>query len=115
VGDGSKICFWHDLPWGDTTLKVAFPALFGIAYVKDAAVADNFEHLGDSIQWNMSFTREAHDWEVDVFVSFFQVLHSVKVSRDTEDKLWWVSSKKGVFKVKSFFYSLASSGSSRFS
>jgi hypothetical protein len=94
VGNGSKISFWHDLLCGDTALKEAFPALFGIACVKGAAVADNLEHLGDSIQWNVSFTGEAHDWEVDVFVSFFQVLHSVKVSRDSEDKLWWVSSKK---------------------
>jgi hypothetical protein len=62
----------------------------------------------------VSFTRETHNWEVDVFVSFFQVLHSIKVSRDSEDKLWWVSSKKVVFKVKSFFYSLASFGSRRF-
>jgi hypothetical protein len=62
----------------------------------------------------MSFTREAHDWEVDIFVSFFQVLHSVKVSRGSENKLWWVSSKKGLFKVKSFIYSLACSENSRF-
>jgi hypothetical protein len=71
VGNGSKISFWHDLWCGDTALKVAFTAFFGITRVKDAAVADNLEHLGDSIQWNVSFTREAHDWEVDVFVSFF--------------------------------------------
>jgi hypothetical protein len=62
----------------------------------------------------MSFTMEAHNWEVDVFVSFFQMLHSVKMSRDSKDKLWWVSSKIWVFKVKSFFYSLASAGSNRF-
>jgi hypothetical protein len=62
----------------------------------------------------VSFIREALDWEVDDFVSFFQALHSVKVSRGSEDKLWWVSSKKGLFKIKSFFYSLASTGSSRF-
>jgi hypothetical protein len=49
VGDGSKIIFWHDLWCGDTALKVAFPTLFGIARVKDATVADNLEHLGDSI------------------------------------------------------------------
>jgi hypothetical protein len=55
----------------------------------------------------VSFVREAHDWEVDIFASFFQVLHSVKVRRGIVDKLWWVPSKKGLFKVKSFFYSLA--------
>ena len=25
-----------------------------------------------SNQWNVSFSREAHDWEVDVFASFIQ-------------------------------------------
>jgi hypothetical protein len=80
VGDGSNISFWHDLWCGDTALKVAFPALFGIARVKDASIADNLEFLGDSNQWNVSFIREAHDWEVDDFVSFFQALHSVKVA-----------------------------------
>jgi hypothetical protein len=68
VGDGSKISFWTDLLCGDTTLKVAFPALFGITRAKDASVA---KHLCDSNQWNVSFTREPHDWEVDVFVFFF--------------------------------------------
>jgi hypothetical protein len=56
----------------------------------------------------------AHDWEVGVFASFFQVLHLVKVSRDRADRLWWVSFKKGLFKVKSFFISLACSDSSGF-
>jgi hypothetical protein len=55
----------------------------------------------------VSFVREAHDWEVGVFASLFQVLHSAMVSRDCADRLWWVSSKKGLFKVKSFFISLA--------
>lgn len=113
VGDGSWISFWHNLWCGNTALKVAFSALFGIAHVKDAFDADNLEVLGVSNQWNVSFIREAHDWEVDDFVSFLQVLHSVKVSRGSKDKLWWVSSKKVLFKVKSF-YSLACTGSSRF-
>jgi hypothetical protein len=43
---------------------------------------------------------------VDVFASFFQVLHSVSVRRGSEDGLWWVSSKKCLFKVGSFFSSL---------
>jgi hypothetical protein len=43
---------------------------FLVLLVKDASVADNLEVLGGSIQWNMSFVREAHDWEVDVFASF---------------------------------------------
>jgi len=103
VGDGERIRFWHDLWCGDSVLKEVFPDLFGIARVKDASVADNMEVLGGSTQWNVSFVREAHDWEVDVFASFFQVLHATRVNRDRADRLWWVASKKGLFKVKSFF------------
>jgi len=46
---------------------------------------------------------------MDVFTSFFQVLHSAIVSKGRPDRLWWVSSKRGLFKVKSFFSSLACS------
>jgi hypothetical protein len=93
---------------GDTALRVAFPALFGIARVKDAYFADNLEFLGGFNQWNVSFT-----WEADDFASFFQVLLSVKVRRGSKNTMWWVSSKKGLFKVKSLFLEkcLAHSGS----
>jgi len=63
-------------------LKEAFPVLLGISCANDASVADNLEILGGSIQWNVSFVREAHDWEENVFASFFQVLYSAIVSRD---------------------------------
>jgi hypothetical protein len=61
VGDGARTKFWHDLWCGDRVLKEAFPILFGIARMKDASVVDNMEVLGSSIQWNVSFVREAHD------------------------------------------------------
>jgi hypothetical protein len=83
-------------------LKKAFFVLFGIASAKDASVVDNMEILGGSTYWNVNFVREAHDWEVDAFASFSQVLHTAIVSRDRVDRLWWVSSKKGLFKVNSF-------------
>jgi hypothetical protein len=106
VGDGARVKFWHDMWCGDTVLKEAFPVLFEIARAKDASVADNLELLGGSNQWSVSFSREAYDWEVDVFASLFQVLHSINVRKGSEDRLWWVSSKKGLFKVGSFFSSL---------
>ena len=53
---------------------------------------------GGSTQWNVSFARVVHDWEVHVFVSFFKGLHLVKVRWEGEDKLWWVPSKRGFFR-----------------
>jgi hypothetical protein len=76
--------------------------------------AENLEILGGSNKWNMSFSREVHDWEVNVFTLFFQVLHSVIVRRGSEDRFWWVSSKRGLFKVKSLFNSLSGSEGSCF-
>jgi hypothetical protein len=103
VGDGTKISFWHDLWVRNMTLKTAFPVLFGIAIAKDASIVNNLEFLGGSNQWNVNFTREVHDWKVNVLASFFQMLHSSIVRRGGEDKPWWVPSKKGIFKVKTFF------------
>lgn len=114
VENGSKIRFWHDQWCGDMALKEVFPVLFGIAYKKDASVADHLESIGASNQWDVSFTREAHDWEVDVLASFLRVLYSTRMSRESEDKLWWVAPQKRLFKVRSFYSSLIFSEGSCF-
>jgi hypothetical protein len=114
VGDGSRIRFWQDKWCGEVPLMDAFPGLYEIATMKDASVAVNLEFLGGSNHWNVSFVRAAHDWEVDVFASFFQVLYSVRVNRDCEDQMRWASSKRGLFKVKSLYCSLASLDGCRF-
>jgi hypothetical protein len=57
----------------------------------------------------------AHDWEVDVFASFFKVLYSVRVRQEGKDKLWWVPSKRGLFNVRSFYSVLVSNDGFLFS
>ena len=42
-------------------------------------------------------------WKCGFFASFFRVLYLIRVRRESEDKLWWVPSKKGVFAVRSFY------------
>jgi hypothetical protein len=66
--------------------KKAFPYLYGIACTKYAFVAAHLKLSGDSIEF-VSFARTAHDWEVDVFASFFRVLYSARKRREGEDKL----------------------------
>jgi hypothetical protein len=51
--------------YGDVALKVAFPILYDLACVKDASIAANLEIMGGTNQWNMSFAKVSHDWEVD--------------------------------------------------
>jgi hypothetical protein len=58
-------------------------------------------------QWNVNFLIVAHDWEVDVFTLFFNLLYSFRLRRSGEDKLCWVPSKKGLFNVRSYYNALA--------
>jgi hypothetical protein len=48
----------------DTVLKEAFLILFGIACINDGSVTTFVDFFASAIQWNVSFTRLAHDWEV---------------------------------------------------
>jgi hypothetical protein len=94
LGDGSRIRFWDDVWCGQLPLKEAFPVLYGIACDKDAFVAAHLDFSSGSLQWDVSFSRAAHDWELDVVASFFSLLYSLRVRRAGEDKLWWNPSFK---------------------
>ena len=87
--------------------KEEFPVLYNIALEKDASVAANVKFLGEAPQWNVIFTKEVHDWEVDVVTTLFQKLQSVAIQREIQDKLRWILSKKRTFKVKDFFKALS--------
>jgi hypothetical protein len=69
-------------------LKVAFLALFVVACEKNAFVADHMDFSSGSLQWDVSFIRAAHDWELDTMTSFFTLLYSFRERRVGEDKLW---------------------------
>jgi hypothetical protein len=54
----------------------------------------------DSYQWNVNFLKAAHNWKVDVFTLFFNLLYPFRLRQSSEDKLCWVHFKKGLFDVK---------------
>jgi hypothetical protein len=107
LGNGSRIRFWDDVWCGEVPLKEAFTVLYDIARDKDAHVADHLVLVSGSYQWDVSFFRAAHDWEVDVLASFFSLLYSTRMDCDGEDQLWWSPSHKGKFDVRSFYKALA--------
>jgi hypothetical protein len=105
--DGSRIRFWDDVWYGELPLKEAFSVLYGFARKKDALVVDHMDYSSSSLQWDVSFVRAAHDWELDTVASFFTVLYSFRGRRKEEDKLWWIPSCKGKFDVRNFYKVLA--------
>jgi hypothetical protein len=108
-GEGSRVRFWEDLWCGDRTLKDAYPDLFNMASFKGASIADNMECSNGTIQWNVQFTRLAHDWEIEVLAAFYKDLYDCKLRGVGVDKLRWLHSRKGVFEVKSFYRALSPS------
>jgi hypothetical protein len=58
----------------------SLPVLYGLSNNKDACVAAHMDFSSGSLQWDVSFLRAAHDWEVDVLVSFYTLLYSFRGS-----------------------------------
>jgi hypothetical protein len=98
VGDGSLISFWHDWWCEDSSLKQCFPVLFSIVRNKDAMVDDNLVVHKGVIQWNVLFTRQIQDWEIEMILSFFDRIYSTYVRHLDGDMLVWNPSKKVFFR-----------------
>uniref|UniRef100_A0A2N9FAS9 Reverse transcriptase zinc-binding domain-containing protein n=1 Tax=Fagus sylvatica TaxID=28930 RepID=A0A2N9FAS9_FAGSY len=106
VGDGSHIKFWH-APWcGDQPLKMSFPELYSLARNPEATVANTMQIQGSSIHWDAVFIRAVKDWELEVVVSFLDLLYSCSITRGGLDSFHWTLSRSMKFDVKSFYKDL---------
>jgi hypothetical protein len=103
VGDGSHISFWHNWWCGDRSLKQCFPVLYSIVRNKDATVVDNLVVHNGVTQWNVLFTRQIQDWEMEMILSFFERLYSTLVRHGQGDRLVWNPSKRGLFEARSYY------------
>jgi hypothetical protein len=79
VGDGSHISFWHDWWCGERSLKHCYPILYSIVRNKAAMVVDNLAVHNGNIHWNVLFTRQLQDWEMEMVLSFFERLYSTSI------------------------------------
>jgi hypothetical protein len=89
-------------------LLEVYPGLYSLASNKEASIADNFDSVSGSSQWNISFVRSLNDWEMDDLASLYNLLYSYNLGGGV-DKIWWVPNRKGKFEVKSFYFILNSS------
>jgi len=60
------------------------------------------------IMWNILFIRPVHDWEVEAVCRFFEMLYTLKVRCEGEDKMYWIPARKKSFEVKSYYKVLSS-------
>jgi len=108
IGNGLKVLFWHDVWCREIPLKTLFPELFLIARSKDAWVEENMQRQNGTILWNILFSRPVHDWEVEAISRFFEMLYTLKVRSEGEDKMCWIPVRKKSFEVKSYYKVLSS-------
>jgi len=67
-----------------------------MARFKEAFVVDHVLFSNDTFQWNITFIRLVHDWEVEaeMVASFFNLLYSFMMNQGGEDRICWTSSKR---------------------
>jgi hypothetical protein len=85
---------------------LCYLALYSIARFSDAWVVDNLSVVGGVAHWNVLFTRYAHDWEVEMVISFYEQLYTIWIRHGEVDRVVWNLSKKRNFEVKIFYKAL---------
>ena len=69
VSKGTKIKFWTDHWCGNATLSQIFPQLFTLAVHRNAAVNEVWDSSFGQEGWNLRFSRDFNDWELDLIGS----------------------------------------------
>ena len=87
-------------------MRDLFPALYSIAFSKDAWVKD----IWDNSSWSPRFVRQLHNWELEKVDASFKRLYNHSINLDSENTMVWLRSKNGNFSVKSFYSSLVNGG-----
>jgi hypothetical protein len=109
VGNGTRIQFWDDIWCCAEPLKAMFPDLYRIACVPEATVADHMQVRGGAVTWEVHFIRMAHDWELESFSSFLDVIYAATIKNSGLDKMVWIPSLVEGFQVRSYYQVLSSS------
>ncbi|XP_075658741.1 uncharacterized protein LOC142628552 [Castanea sativa] len=113
VGLGNRVRFWQDGWYGDHSLQVAFPRLYGIAIDKEAFVEASLSRQGmdDRRILDVRFIREFNDWEMDEGLHFLRILGANTPPMDVRDRMRWKLKPNGEFDIQSYYNKLRDSSS----
>jgi hypothetical protein len=101
VGSGNRVRLWQDRWCGDAPLKDSFPSLYACASNKTATISEVLVRENGQVDWQVTFTRNFNDWELDNVASFLGLLQTHLPSRVVDDGLWWNLKPSGIFDVRS--------------
>lgn len=63
---------------------------------------DVFRGEGGRRVWNMNFSKNLNDWELEEYEALLQLLSNVQLS-DSKDRVVWKLKKNVEFTIKSFY------------
>ena len=113
VGTGDRVRLWTDQWCGDSSLKLTYLVVYGIASNKGASVVSSLERLGIEKRrsWDVCFIRRPNDWEMGDVDAFLHTLGSNLPPTENEngDCMRWKLTKSGNFNIRSFYNKLRES------
>nr|XP_025625497.1 uncharacterized protein LOC112717769 [Arachis hypogaea] len=102
VGDGRSTRFWEDTWLQVGKLKNLFPRLFMISNQQESVIGDCGFWDGLEWVWQFQWRRELRPWETDTLDQMLQVLQSVSLIAEVQDRMVWNFHKEGIYSTNSF-------------
>ena len=93
---------------GSCTLWEAFSELYNISCNKESSIADVMHFPNQRLHWDLLFSRAPQDWEFEHFYTFLDLINSLPLNGEGQDKLCWKPIGNKNFKVSEFYLSLSS-------
>ena len=108
MGEGTRICFWHDRWIGDNTLKDLYPVLYVCSAAKEAYISEVLwiPEGGTSRVWDLRFYRAFEDRKLATSYSFLQLIHPRIPWGVRRDTLCWRLKGDGKFDTRSFYQAI---------
>ena len=115
MGDGTRICFWHDRWIGENSLKDRYLELYACSAVKDACISEVlWAPKGGTVKvWNLRFYRAFEDWELDASYSLFQLIQTEFLGLIGEI-LFAGGKGDGKFDTRSYYHEIQGASNSLF-
>ena len=85
-----------------------------LARNQEATVADHLRFQGNTHSWDIEFSRQAQDWELDIVDTFMSCLYSSPIHSGRMDTICWNLGSREAFEVRSFYSALIQPSSSYF-
>ncbi|RVW97113.1 hypothetical protein CK203_030084 [Vitis vinifera] len=88
VDNETKVKFWIDHWCGNAVLSQNFPQLFALAVHKDATINEVWDSSLSQGSWNLRFSRDFNDWELDLIRDLLNMLRDFRISSENDSVLW---------------------------